>query len=347
MIYSQLGKKPAGKRLQRIHNSPNFRDGAFQNISDTPQLAEGYSFGKVMFDFLFRKPKGIKPPQPIPFIKTNLKELSLETDLLVWFGHSSYYVQFSGKRFLIDPVFSSSASPIPQTNKPFNGSNHYSVEDLPEIDYLLISHDHYDHLDYKTIQKLKPKVKQIITGLGVGSHFEAWGFASESIVELDWNETIELDNDITLNTTSARHFSGRGFKRNNTLWLSFILQTENYNLFLGGDSGYDTHFKEIGQKFGPFDLAILENGQYNLAWHYIHMLPEEVLQAAQDLRAKNLFPVHSAKFALALHAWDEPLKKITEHNKTKQIPLLTPQIGEIVYLSHDQQEFSQWWKEIQ
>src|SRR5690606_21919566 len=130
-----------------------------------------------------------------------------------------------------------------------------------------------------------------------------------------WNETVELDNNITLNTTSARHFSGRGFKRNQTLWLSFVLQTENYNLFLGGDSGYDTHFKEIGEKFGPFDMAILENGQYNLAWHYIHMLPEEVLQAATDLRAKQLFPVHSCKFALGLHAWDEPLEKISEFNK--------------------------------
>lgn len=347
MIYSQLGKKPSGKRLQRIQNSPNFRDGVFQNISKTPQLAEGYNFGKVMFDFLFRKPKGIKPSQPIPFVKTNLKELPIETDLLLWFGHSSYYMQLNGKRFLIDPVFSKSASPIPRTNKPFKGSNDYSSEDIPEIDYLLISHDHYDHLDYKTIQKLKPKVKQIITGLGVGSHFESWGFASESIVELDWNEAIELDNDITLNTTSARHFSGRGFKRNKTLWLSFALQTESHNLFLGGDSGYDTHFKEIGDKFGPFDLAILENGQYNLAWHYIHMLPEEVLQAAQDLRAKQLFPVHSGKFALALHPWDEPLNKIFEKSKSSNIPLVTPRIGELVYFENISPQFSQWWKEIQ
>src|SRR5690606_28138072 len=126
----------------------------------------------------------------------------------------------NGKRFLVDPVFSNSASPIPQTNKPFKGSNDYFADDMPEIDYLLISHDHYDHLDYDTVKKLKPKVKQVITGLGVGAHFEAWGFASETILEMDWNETIELDNDIILNTTSARHFSGRGFKRNNTLWLS-------------------------------------------------------------------------------------------------------------------------------
>ena len=183
--------------------------------------------------------------------------------------------------------------------------------------------------------------------MGVGAHFEAWGFASETILEMDWNETIELDNDIILNTTSARHFSGRGFKRNNTLWLSFILQTENHNLFLGGDSGYDTHFREIGDKFGPFDLAILENGQYNLAWHYIHMLPEEVLKAAQDLRAKRLFPVHSGKFALALHTWDEPLKKLAALNESVNIPLVTPKIGEVVYIGDFSQKYSEWWSEIQ
>lgn len=341
-----LGKKPSGDRLKRIHNSPNFRDGAFQNIHNTPQLAEGYNFGKVMFDFFFRKPEDIKPPKPIPYLKTDLRTLPLDADLLVWFGHSSYYFHLAGKRFLVDPVFSNSASPIPKTNKPFKGSNDYSAEDIPEIDYLLISHDHYDHLDYKTIKNLKPKVKQIITGLGVGAHLEAWGYSAEAINELDWNETLELENDITLNTTSARHFSGRGFKRNQTLWLSFILQTENFNLFLGGDSGYDTHFKEIGNKFGPFDLAILENGQYNLAWHYIHMLPEEVLQAAQDLRAKQLFPVHSGKFALALHSWDEPLKMINEFNKDLKFPLVTPRIGEVVYFNNTSQQFSQWWKEI-
>ncbi|MEH6765803.1 MAG: MBL fold metallo-hydrolase [Aequorivita antarctica] len=346
MIYSQLGRKPSGKRLQRIQNSPNFHNGTFQNINHTPQMAEGYNFGKVMFDFFFRKPKDIKPPRSIPFVKTNLKELPLQTDLMLWFGHSSYYLQLNGKRFLIDPVFSDSASPIPRTNKPFKGSNDYDAEDLPEIDYLLISHDHYDHLDYKTIKALKPKVKQVITGLGVGEHFESWGYTSEIIQELDWNESLNLDNGILLNTTSARHFSGRGFKRNNTLWLSFILKTESHNLFLGGDSGYDTHFKEIGEKFGPFDLAILENGQYNLAWHYIHMLPEEVLQAAQDLQTKSLFPVHSSKFALALHAWDEPLNKIIELTNESKIPLLTPQIGEVIYLKDDEQHYSQWWKEI-
>lgn len=345
MFFKEFGKAPSGERLKRIKNSPNYRNGAFQNIHETPQLAEGYNVRKLLFNFFFRKPKGLKPSQPIPFIKTNLKDLPLAVDLLVWFGHSSYYLQLSGKRFLIDPVFSTSASPIPFTNIPFKGSNNYSTEEMPEIDYLLISHDHYDHLDYKTIKKLRPKIRKVITGLGVGSHFEAWGYASESIIALDWNEDLKLDAEISLNTVPARHFSGRRFKRNNTLWLSFILKSEKYTLFLGGDSGYDTHFKEIGNKFGPFDLAILENGQYNLAWHYIHMLPGETLQAAKDLQAKKLFPVHSSKFALALHPWDEPLDKLEKLNQFAPIPLIRPMIGGIVYLDK-QQEFSPWWKEI-
>lgn len=345
MFYKQLGKAPSGERLKRIQSSPNYHEGAFQNIHETPQLAEGYSFRKVLYDFLFHKSEHLKPSQPIPSVKTNLTALPLNLDLLLWFGHSSYYLQLNGKRFLIDPVFSTSASPIPFTNIPFKGSNNYSPEDIPEIDYLLISHDHYDHLDYRTIKKLKPKVKQVITGLGVGSHFEAWGYTSKSIVELDWNQSLSLSNDISLNTVSARHFSGRGFKRNITLWLSFILKTEKYTLFLGGDSGYDTHFKEIGTKYGPFDLAILENGQYNLAWHYIHMLPEETLQAAKDLAAKNLFPVHSSKFALALHAWDEPMNKLSEYNKSSNISLIRPVIGEVVSLDKPR-EFPQWWKQI-
>lgn len=346
MILKQFGKAPSGKRLKAIEKSPNYRDGAFQNIHETPSLAEGYSFRKILYEYFFHRPKHLKPHQTIPWVKTNLKELPLEKDLLIWFGHSSYYLHLNGKRFLIDPVFSNSASPIPATNIPFKGSNSYKPEDIPEIDYLLISHDHYDHLDYKTIKKIKSKVNQVITGLGVGSHFEAWGYSPQAIVELDWGNTLKLDNDVLLNTVSARHFSGRGFKRNNTLWLSFILKTESHNLFLGGDSGFDTHFKEIGEKFGPFDLAILENGQYNLAWHYIHMLPEETIQAAQDLRAKRLFPVHSSKFALALHSWDEPLNRLNELNKVSNIPLITPIIGEVVYMDKASQKFSEWWKQI-
>jgi L-ascorbate metabolism protein UlaG (beta-lactamase superfamily) len=343
----QFGKAPAGERLELLKKSPNYKDGKFQNIHFTPDLTEGYSMAGVMYGFIFKTFPRTNPVDTIPSIKTDLKKLPIAENMLVWFGHSSYYIQLNGKRFLIDPVFSGNASPIPGSNKAFIGTDVYTAEDMPEIDFLLITHDHYDHLDYHTIVELKPKIKQIICGLGVGQHFEHWNYDSKIIIEKDWNEQVTLSPDITLYTTSARHFSGRGLTRNNTLWLSFILQTPDLKLFLGGDSGYDTHFAEIGDKFGGFDLAILENGQYNLAWQAIHLLPDEVLKATKDLKAKRLFPVHSSKFKLANHPWDEPLSKVSEQNeKDGNLPLVTPIIGEVVYLSDSTQVFSKWWEVV-
>src|SRR5690606_1032338 len=163
-----------------------------------------------------------------------------------------------------------------------------------EIDYLLITHDHWDHLDYKTVEKLREKVKTVICPLGVGAHLEHWDYDPAIIREEDWNQTIPLDAGFVVHTTPARHFSGRGFRRNQTLWTSYVLQAPSMRIFIGGDSGYDTHFAKIGEQFGGFDLAILENGQYSKYWKHIHTLPHEVLQAAADLNAKNVFPVHSS-----------------------------------------------------
>lgn len=282
----------------------------------------------------------------MPAVKTNLAALPPEQDILIWFGHSSYFMQIGGKRFLIDPVLSGSASPVPGTIKAFKGTNIYSVDDLPDIDYLFISHDHYDHLDYRTIIKLKPRVNTVICGLGVAAHFRKWGYQVSRIIENDWYSSHILSSDLTIHTLPARHFSGRGLKRNNTLWCSYLLQTSTIKIYIGGDSGYDKHFADIGNSFSDIDIAILENGQYNNAWRYIHMHPNEVLQAARDLKAKRLFPVHSAKFSLSQHSWHEPLTKITELNRQANIPLITPLIGEKVYLRDERQLFSQWWTHI-
>ncbi|MXO05406.1 MBL fold metallo-hydrolase [Flavobacterium sp. HBTb2-11-1] len=346
--HPKFGKAPSGERLIQIQNSPQYKNGKFENQSFTPDLAEGASMAGVLFEFFFKKVEGKTPKDLIPSIKTNLLELSLDQDILVWFGHSSYFIQLEGKRFLIDPVFSGNASPIPGTTKSFKGSDIYTVDDLPEIDYLLITHDHYDHLDYDTILKLKPKTKKIITALGVGSHFEFWGFPTENIIEKDWYSTIQLDKNITIHTAPSRHFSGRGFKRCNTLWTSFVLETKDFKMYLGGDSGYDSHFAEIGEKHGPFDIVLLDNGQYNEKWKYIHNMPEDVIKAMKDLKAKRVFPVHSSKFALSLHSWDEPLNKVTELNGLSENPisLITPMIGETVELKNDKQEFKQWWKGV-
>lgn len=346
--HPKFGKAPSGERLALVKSSPQYKNGKFENQSFTPDLAEGASYYKVLYDFFFKKVARKYPTDLIPSVKTNLKELQINRDILVWFGHSSYFIQLEGKRFLIDPVFSGNASPIPRTTKAFKGTDIYTVGDLPEIDYLLITHDHYDHLDYETILKLKPKTKKIITALGVGSHLEFWGFETEKIIERDWYDTIQLDENLTIHTTPSRHFSGRGFKRCNTLWTSFVLESKDFKMYLGGDSGYDKHFAEIGQKYGPFDIALIDNGQYNQSWKYIHNLPEDVIKAMKDLKAKRVFPVHSSKFSLSLHAWDEPLKKITELNGLSEnpIPLITPMIGEIVELRNTEQEFKQWWKGV-
>lgn len=344
---ARFGRKPSGERLEMIRKSPNFKAGKFQNLTHTPSLTEGYTFTRVLYEFLFKKVPDRIPLGLIPTQRTDLISLNADEDVLVWFGHSSYFIQLNGKKLLIDPVFSKNASPISGSNKAFQGTDLYTVADLPAIDYLFITHDHYDHLDYQTFIDLIPKTGKVICGLGVGAHFERWGYPQEKIVEKDWNETFELEPGFTIHTTPARHFSGRAFKRNNTLWMSFVLETPNLKLFLGGDSGYDTHFAEIGNRFGPFDLVILENGQYDGKWKYIHMLPEEVLQAAQDLKAKRLFPVHSSKFALAQHPWKEPLTRVKLLNESIQMPLLTPMIGEKVELGKEDQVFSSWWEGVE
>jgi L-ascorbate metabolism protein UlaG (beta-lactamase superfamily) len=347
MRQEKFGKAPGGKRLELIKQSPNYNKGQFQNVHFTPMMTEGYSLTKTTLDFIFKKFPRQKPTVEIPSIKTNLLKLPLDSNVLVWFGHSSYFLQVDGKRFLIDPVFSGNASPIPNSNKSFPGTDIYTAADMPEIDYLLITHDHYDHLDYETVIALKDKIKTVICGLGVGSHFEHWGFNLNKIIEKDWNESFITADGITIHTAPARHFSGRGFTRNNTLWLSYILQTPNLKIYMGGDSGYDTHFADIGKKFGGFDLAILDNGQYNVAWQAIHMLPDEVLKATNDLKAKRLMPVHSSKFVLAQHPWDEPLRKITELSEGSNTPLVTPMIGELVNLNDEKQVFKKWWTAIE
>jgi L-ascorbate metabolism protein UlaG (beta-lactamase superfamily) len=342
---AKFGKYPAGARLEKLKKSPHYKDGQFQNIHHTPEITEGYSYYEVISEFLFKQNPNRVPIDNIPSIKKDLLHLPVGENILVWFGHSSYFIQLDGKRILVDPVFSGNASPVPGTNKAFKGTDRYTVADLPPIDYVFISHDHYDHLDYETYIALKATVKKVFCGLGVGSHLERWGFTESKIVEKDWNEDVPLGDGFIVHTTTARHFSGRSFARNNTLWMSYLLQSPTLKIFIGGDGGYDTHYKEIGNKYGPIDLAILDNGQYDLKWKYIHHLPNETLIAARDLRAKRLFPVHSSKFAMANHAWNEPLVKISALNQRLQnpLPLITPIIGEWVDLKNENQVYKAWW----
>ncbi len=348
MRQAKFGKAPSGEKLEQISSSPNYEKNQFKNLEQTPDLSEGHSYFSILYNQFFVNHPRTEPKDPIPNQKTDLFNLSEDENVLIWFGHSSYFIQLDGIKILVDPVFSGNASPIPGTVKSFPGTDIYTVDDIPEVDYLLISHDHYDHLDYKTIKELKPKIGKVICGLGVGSHFEHWGYSGAQILEQNWYESVEVDSGFTIHTTPARHFSGRGFARKNTLWASYVIESPSQTIYVGGDSGYGKFFNEIGNKF-DIDLAILDNGQYNDAWKEIHLHPDQVLQAAKDLKAKRLFPVHSSKFVLAMHKWDEPLKEVNRLNQETEhpIPLFTPIIGEKIDLNNSSRLFKNWWEGVE
>lgn len=348
-----MGKAPAGARLQRIRRSPNYDGKMFRNLVPTEVTRKGVSIFRMLREFSNR-PKDTTPPKPMPGVQTNLKTLPDGQASLVWFGHSSYLLKMDKTHILVDPVFSGNASPFTFFARAFPGSNGYGVKDMPDIlEAVLLTHDHYDHLDYQTILQLKTRTNHFYTSLGVGAHLEYWGIPPEKITELDWWESVTLDETgrptggglpggesrpgdvgpLTLTATPGRHFSGRTFRRGGAIWSSFVLQAPGYKLFLGGDSGYEQHFKGIGERFGPFDLAILECGQYHENWPYIHMMPEETVQAARDLKAATLMPVHWGKFTLALHPWNEPIRRVTAAAQKAGLPITTPRIGEIVSIN--------------
>ncbi len=334
----------SGKRLERILNSPNYRDGQFQNLTPTEVMANQKGrLRKGLANFLFREKTVTRPSEPIPTPKTNLHELDPAQNLLVWLGHSAYYFQIGTKKFAVDPALLT-ATPVPWTNRAFRASASYQPEDLPDLDYLIITHDHYDHLDYQTILKLKNRVAHFITPLGVGAHLERRGIEKERIIELDWHEKANPEEQMQITALPTRHFSGRTFKKNQTLRASFLLEIAGKKIYIGGDSGYDPFFKTLGQQHPDIDLAILENGQYDQQWATIHLLPEDLVQVIQDLAPKKVLTVHHAKYSLARHTRDEPLEKITQAAKTFDFPLITPMIGEVVELDNPEQPFQQWRK---
>lgn len=337
----KFGSLPKGKSLERVQQSPNYKNGEFQNINKTIQITGDKSLIYETFDYLFKSHPNTKPSKPLPTVKTDLKKLNPDENILVWFGHSSYLIQLNGKRFLIDPVFSKSASPFPYSVTAFPGTSIYTPEDMPNIDYLIISHDHWDHLGYSTIKKLN--IGKVITGLGVGAHFRRWNFPENNIIEMDWDEELALEKDLKVYCFTTRHFSGRWLKRDQSLWASFIVEAPNYRFYVGGDSGYDSHYKKIGDKFSSIDLVILDSGQYDKGWAQIHEFPNQVIEASKDLKAKALLPVHHSKFTISNHPWNEPLIELSKHKGQEEFNILTPKIGEKVDLYDNNHEFEEWW----
>jgi L-ascorbate metabolism protein UlaG (beta-lactamase superfamily) len=343
--YPKFGSNPAGGRLERIKRSPQYANGVFHNQIATPVLAGDTSTFEILTRDLFEHVENLRPDGPVPVTKTNLKSLDPEQDTIVWLGHSSFFVQLAGKRILIDPVFSLYASPVPFSIRAFAGTSLYSAHDMPAIDMLLITHDHWDHLDYATLTALKDRVGQALVPLGVGAHLESWGYAPAQIHEADWYDKLAVADRLTIHLIPARHYSGRGLTRSKTLWGGYVLESGDRRILFSGDTGYGPHFKQLAQRFGSFDLVALDMGQYDPRWPFIHMNPEQAAQAAEVLHAKALLPAHAGKFNLARHAWNEPFERITAASGHKSYRLATPKIGEALRLDQQTQRFSKWWED--
>jgi L-ascorbate metabolism protein UlaG (beta-lactamase superfamily) len=342
----QFGGKPSSKDVERYKQAKNYKDGKF--INPVPTSME-MGFGKmmsVMTDFVKGNPNR-KPDSNLPVEKVDslqIVENSTEPKI-IWFGHSAVLLQLDGKNILLDPMLGQVPAPHPALgNKRFSKELPIEIEQLPNIDAVLISHDHYDHLDYHSIQKLKEKSKAFYVPLGVGAHLKAWGIPEENIHELNWWDEIQHE-EIHLAFTPSRHFSGRGLgDRFSTLWGSWVIKGKTRNIYFSGDSGYGPHFKEIGEKYGPFDFAMMECGQYNINWSQIHMMPEESVQAARDVNARLMMPIHWGAFTLALHSWTDPVERATKKAEELGMPVITPKIGEVVSLSKEVYAGRKWWE---
>ncbi|MBK8492928.1 MAG: MBL fold metallo-hydrolase [Saprospirales bacterium] len=284
------------------------------------------------------------PEQPLPILPLEKERFEQEDNqpLFAWFGHSALLLRLNGKNLLIDPMLGPDASPIaPFATKRFSENTLDLIDQLPPIDAVLMTHDHYDHLDYESIKKLRPRVNTWLVALGVARHLEAWGVPKEQITEFDWGQQTEFHG-INLTFTPSRHFSGRGLSdRSKSLWGGWVFQTPAHCIYWSGDGGYGPHFKEIGEKFGPFDWAFMECGQYNELWHQIHLHPEEAVQAGIDVGAKVIIPVHWGAFSLAIHSWREPVERFVAEAERREMPFCTPRLGETVAMGEASTE--SWW----
>jgi len=347
-FYPSFGGDVNKERQAQYQNSEQFSAGKF--INTKREIPEAASFSKMLSisrKFFFEKVENGRPSKDLAVQKidsTNIASFEAGTRL-VWFGHSAFLLQMDGTTILIDPMLGKVPAPTNWMGaNRFNIDSPIEIQKLPKIDAVVISHDHYDHLDYESIQKLKSKIEHFFVPLGVGVHLEAWGVHPSKISEMDWWQETSYK-DIRLACTPAQHFSGRKFSNGqSTLWSSWVIKSDSTALFFSGDSGYAPHFKSIGEKYGPFDFAMMECGQYNKMWPDIHMFPEETAQAGVDVQAKALMPIHWGAFKLALHSWTDPIERVSKKAAALNIPLVTPKIGEPILLDKLPQPNSAWWK---
>ncbi|MEO8067169.1 MAG: MBL fold metallo-hydrolase [Flavobacteriales bacterium] len=339
----RIGSNSQGARLAKVQALPNFREGKLHNVVETNMDMPFGTLLGVMWEFIKgapgREPKDTIPN--VPFDRPAWDALPNTGFSFAWFGHSSLLLKVDALTFLIDPVFGERASTFSFAGpKRFNYREHMRVDLLPHVDVVLLSHDHYDHLCHETLVQLRDK--KFITSLGVGAHLEHWDIPASAITEKAWWESVEVG-PVKLTLAPSRHFSGRGLtNRFSTLWGSWAFECKGQRIYFGADSGYSPTFKEVGERLGPFDLAMLECGAYNERWSNIHMMPEEAAQAAVDVKAKVLMPIHWAKYSLGMHTWKEPITRLSKKAAELNLELFTPRPGRIVHWP-DVAASERWW----
>lgn len=338
--YAATGQYPTKEQRKMYRNSENYHDDAFVNATPVNlKMDSGMLSTAVRFFMADNKPK-----QPLPVEPLSANDFSqIPEDLqVVWLGHSSTILDIDGIRLLVDPVFDN-ASPVPFTIRRFQEAP-IKRDDLPSINAVVISHDHYDHLEMKTVKALIPKVPMFIVPLGVGAHLQKWGCPTDKIIELDWWDSHAV-NDVQIIATPTRHFSGRTMRnRNKTQWASFVFKGPRNRAFYSGDGGYDDRFKKIGNRFGPFDLTIMESGAWDKEWPDVHMFPKESVKAHRELGGKHMLPVHWGAYDLAFHKWDTPIRQVVKHAATEGVTLLTPRMGEKCIPGKSLSET--WWEAL-
>lgn len=335
----QFGQAPEGDDLERIKQSPHYRNNGFVNLIPTG-LGPFSEMMKTLPEMLSG---GGEPGSPLPTSFGSSDEQAADSLCFVtWYGHSSFLIELDGQRILIDPMLTEYPSPVAFGSKRFAYTEAIPIELLKDIDAMIISHDHYDHLDYKTVLTLAGEVKHFYTALGVGSHLKHWGIPAEQITELDWWQGAQAGN-LQLVACPSRHFSGRGITdRWKTQWASWVIKGSRQNLYFSGDGGYGPHFAEIGARFGPFDFAMMECGQYFRVWKNIHLMPEESVKAGKEVNAALLMPIHWGSFKLAPHHWKDPIERFKAECLRLNMPYVHPLIGERFCLGRDYPQ-TEWW----